>query len=127
MARLRIALPAAHDIAALLDWSDERFGAAGRRRYERLVETALRDIASDPERHGSREQPELGPGRRVYHLRQSRERARTSDGIVRSPRHILVYRPVKPDLVVVLRVLHDAMDLVRQLQPGSGEDKHEPG
>ena len=33
-------------------------------------------------------------------------------GIVRQPRHFLVYR-LEPGLVVVGRVLHDALELVR--------------
>jgi toxin ParE1/3/4 len=44
MLRLRLTLPARKDIAALLDWSADHFGAAGRRRYEALLDTALRDI-----------------------------------------------------------------------------------
>jgi toxin ParE1/3/4 len=44
-----------------------------------------------------------------------------TDGIVRNPRHFIVYRRRTPDLVTVLRVLHDAMDLARHLE-GAGED-----
>jgi plasmid stabilization system protein ParE len=41
---------------------------------------------------------------------------------VRSPRHILVYRVLdEEDLVAVLRVLHDAMDLVRHVRSESAE------
>jgi len=123
MPRLRLTGPARTDIARLLDWSTEHFAVAGRRRYEALIETALRDIATDPRRAGSREEPGLGPGRRIYHLRLSRDRAKGRHGIVRSPRHILVYRVLEEeDLVVVLRVLHDAMDLVRHVRPESGEE-----
>ena len=119
---LRLTGPARTDIARLLDWSAEHFGVAGRRRYETLIETALRDIAADPRRIGSREEPALGPSRRIYHVRLSRERAKVQHGSVRSPRHILVYRILEEeDLVVVLRVLHEAMDLLRHVQPESGK------
>ena len=120
--RLRLTVPARTDIADLLDWSAEHFGASGRRGYEALIKTALRDIAADPARLGSREESRLGPGRRVYHIRLSRDRAKGRHGIVRSPRHILVYRMLeKEDVVLVLRVLHDAMDLVRHLDPPAPE------
>lgn len=76
MLRLRLTHPARRDIADLLDWSAEHFGAAGRRRYEALLEAALRDIAADPGRPGSREEPQLGPDLRIYHIRLSRDRAR---------------------------------------------------
>ena len=76
MLRIRLTLPARRDIADLLDWSAEHFGPAGGRRCEALVETALRDIATDPARTGSREEPQLGPGLRIYHLRLSRDRAK---------------------------------------------------
>jgi hypothetical protein len=37
------------------------------------------------------------------------------------PRHLLVYRVVPPEMVVILRVLHDSMDLLRHL-PSDLED-----
>lgn len=73
----------------------------------------LTDIAADPERLGSRAQPELGKGVRVYHLRHSRTRAGTGSRTVRAPRHFVVYRHAVPDVVGVGRILHDAMDLER--------------
>jgi toxin ParE1/3/4 len=92
----------------------------GYMRYEALLETALRDIAADPGRTGSREETQLGPGLRIYHLRLSRDRAKVKFGGVRSPRHILLYRAQpKENVVTVLRVLHDAMDLVRHVRTES--------
>jgi toxin ParE1/3/4 len=58
--------------------------------------------------------PELGASIRSWHLRLSREHVNPSVGIVRRPRHFLVYR-LEPDLVVVGRLLHDAMELARHL------------
>jgi toxin ParE1/3/4 len=126
MRRIRLTLPARRDIADLLDWSAEHFGPSGRRRYEALVETALRDIAADPARTGSREETQLGPGLRIYHLRLSRDRAKAKFGVVRSPRHILLYRSQpKENVVTVLRVLHDAMDLVRHIRTESPRSDEE--
>ena len=102
-------------------WTEDRFGHTACRRYQALLITALRDIASDPERSGSTARPELGPAIRSYHLRHSRERAGALGGMVRTPRHLLLYRMVMPDVVGVGRVLHDAMELERHLRPDVGD------
>ena len=67
---------AAQDIAAILAWSEERFGPLARVRYEQLIEAAIHDIASGPDRLGSRQRPELAEGARTYHLAFSRGRGR---------------------------------------------------
>jgi toxin ParE1/3/4 len=59
---------------------------------------------------------------RSYHLRHSRDRARTADGLVRQPRHLLLYRVTRPDLIGVGRVLHDGMEIERHL-PSQYEDE----
>jgi len=116
MFRYRLSDAAQSDILDILAWSQEQFGDGARTRYEALIVAALRDIATQPDRPGSLERPEVGTAVRSWHLRRSRERARTETGVVQSPRHFLIYR-VEPDLVVVGRVLHDAMELVRHLDP----------
>jgi toxin ParE1/3/4 len=114
MARYRLSTTAQADLIDILAWTQGQFGEAARKRYETLLVTALRDIASQPDRTGSVERPELGDGVRSWHLHLSRERARTETGIVRRPRHFLIYR-MEHDRVVVGRVLHDAMELARHL------------
>ncbi|MFV0276865.1 MAG: type II toxin-antitoxin system RelE/ParE family toxin [Parahaliea sp.] len=116
MAHYRLSAAAQADLVDILTWTHEHFGEAARQRYEILVATALRDITQQ-HRPGSIERPELGAGARSWHLALSRERARTDTGIVRRPRHFLIYR-LDGELVVVGRVLHDAMELTRHLDPG---------
>jgi toxin ParE1/3/4 len=58
----------------------------------------------------------LGDGVRSYHLRQSL--TRTIGGVVREPRHFLIYR-LDADGVVIGRVLHESMDLERHIDPAS--------
>jgi toxin ParE1/3/4 len=115
--RLRIVLsPSARsDIREALLWSQERFGERTAARYRDLLKQALRDIAADPERPGSRERAELARGIRTYHLFFSRDRARSDLGIVKNPRHFLVYRRRGEDVIDIVRVLHDARDLERHL------------
>ena len=118
MASLRLSQAAEDDIIDILAWSQAQFGEAARRRYQRLIATALRDIASDPAGPGSVARPELGGGVRSRHLRSSREAARGLDGGVARPRHFVIYREVAGQIVVG-RVLHDAMELARHLPSAS--------
>jgi len=114
MLRLRLSDTARSDIAGILTWTHAQFGEPARLRYEQLIVTALRDVATQPDRPGSIPRPELGAGIRSWHLRLSRERAAQGTGVVRRPRHFIVYRP-EPGLLVVGRVLHDAMELASNL------------
>ena len=121
MADLRLTEAAETDIVEILAWSQAEFGAAARRRYERLIAVALSDIAIDPHRPGSLQRPELGEGVRSWHLRGSRERARGDGQIVQRPRHFVIYRPAET-VIVIGRVLHDAMELERHLRAGGAWD-----
>lgn len=114
MRRYRLTGPAQNDVGGILDYTEEQFGPAARKRYAALVGAAPIDVAGNPERIGSAALPDIGSDVRIYHLRYSRRRAGTEP--VRNPRHLLVYR-IDPDRVVVLRVLHDAQDMSRHLAP----------
>jgi len=109
---LRLAPRASHDIGSILDWSAARFGPAAHDRYERLIERGLLSIAAGSHPFGARHVPKLGEGVHQLHLRSCRL---DPDGrpVVR-PRHFILYRRSGPDLVIVLRVLHDAMNVRRQ-------------
>jgi toxin ParE1/3/4 len=113
--RLVLSPLAASDIRVALIWSQERFGGRAAARYRDLLKQAIGDIAADPERPGSRERPDLASGIRTYHLAYSRDAARTGLGVVKKPRHFLVYRRRGDDVIDVVRVLHDARDLERHL------------
>jgi toxin ParE1/3/4 len=115
MAGLRLTGPAERDIAGLLDWSAVTFGPAVRRRYEALVAAALSDLAHDWQRTGSVILGDVGPGWRIYHMRHSSTASKNRDRDRRAPRHIVVYRFTPNDVVIVLRVLHDSMDVTRHL------------
>jgi toxin ParE1/3/4 len=119
MRQYRLSAAAESDLIEILAWTQEQLGDLARTRYEALLVAALRDIALQPDRPGSIERPELGAGVRSWHLRLSRSRGRrTEAGKVVHPRHFLIYR-TEPDLVLVGRVLHDAMELNRHLDPES--------
>jgi toxin ParE1/3/4 len=122
MPQYALARSARADLIGLLSDTEANFGEVARQRYERLVTTALRDIAAKPDRIGSVALPAFGQGVWSYHLRHSRERARTELGIVQRPRHLLLYRHVRVDLLGVGRVLHDAMDIARHLPSEFGDE-----
>jgi toxin ParE1/3/4 len=121
MALYRLSAAATEDIVQILAYTDENFGEIARTRCERLLIAALRDIAADSERVGSVARPELGARTRSYHLRYSRDRARTEHGIVQRPRHVILYRATA-DVIGIGRVLHDMMELERHLPASYGDN-----
>lgn len=112
---LRISPAARTDIRAIMRWSHRQFGEQAALRYDALITRALGDIRADPYRHGAQQRSELAAGIVIYHLRHSRGRA--DPGIVRRPRHFLVYR-LRDAVMELLRVLHDARDIERHV-PGA--------
>ena len=87
------------------------------------MQTALRELADDPARAGSQARPEFSGDGRTYHLRNSRRRQQQMGAAVpKAPRHLIVYRQRAPDELLILRVLHDAMELSRYLPEGQDTD-----
>ena len=121
MTTYRLSDAAQSDIIEILGWTHATFGAAARKRYEKLLATALRDVAVDPLRAGTNIRAELGEDVRSYHLRYSRERAKSETGLVKNPRHLLLYRALRSGLVGVGRVLHDSMEIERHLPDDYGD------
>ncbi|MBA2542358.1 MAG: type II toxin-antitoxin system RelE/ParE family toxin [Deltaproteobacteria bacterium] len=106
MARFRVSAPAAEDVAAILDASEERWGTAPSDRYASLLAAAMQAAANHPEGPLTRPRPEL-PGRvRSIHTRAVRGSPRT----VKKPVHVIIYRIIEPELVEIVRVLHECMD-----------------
>lgn len=116
MRRFRLSEAAQGDVLGILAWTHEQFGERARLRYEGLIVAALRDVASQPDRPGSLLRSELGAGVRSWHLRLSRHHVKPGMEVVSRPRHFLIYRS-EPERVVVGRVLHDAMELARHIDP----------
>jgi len=56
---------------------------------------------------------EILPGLRSFHLRHARRE--DAGDKVRHPAHILYYRPIRPDVVEIIRILHERMDPYRHL------------
>ena len=114
MAGYRLTHAARTDIVSILAWAHEQFGEGARKRYEALIATAIRDDASRRDDAGHTARPELGEGVFSWHLSHSRVRA--PEETVHRPRHFLICRR-DGDMLVIGRVLHDAMDLRRHVDP----------
>ncbi|WP_144995308.1 hypothetical protein [Polystyrenella longa] len=52
---------------------------------------------------------------RSYHLRNSRDNVHKSIGIIRKPRHFVIYRNGKDGSIEITSDLHDSMELTLKL------------
>jgi toxin ParE1/3/4 len=112
-----IAPRARSDITSIVAWTQENFGREAMKRYSKLIQTAIEDVAANPELAGSAGRPDIVKHARTYHLFHSRKRAGRRGNRVRKPRHFLLYRIADVAVVEIGRVLHDSMDLEQQLPP----------
>lgn len=103
--RVRVAAPARADLRAVIAWTRREFGPVQARRYRMAVEAALASL-------GERG-PMLAGSRPAHPSRPELRRFRLSG----RGRHALIYREAPARTVIVLRVLHDAMDLARHMPP----------
>jgi toxin ParE1/3/4 len=115
VARYRLSKPAAADIAAILERSQELHGKQARTRYRACLTAAMRRIAVDPEGHSTVDHADFVPGIRSFHIRHSRDESREAP--VASPVHVIFYRIVRPGMVEIVRVLHDRMAPKEHLGP----------
>src|SRR5438445_8276007 len=104
MARYRLSPLAEADLAAILSTGLDRWGDAGRSRYETLLMAAIRAVAATPDGPLTRDLATLSPSLRAFHTRNLRR----AHG-VKHPVHIVYYR-VRRTWLEIVRVLHDRMD-----------------
>jgi toxin ParE1/3/4 len=113
MARFRLSRQAKADLTHILATSAERWGVEGRHRYAALVAAAMRKVAADPEGPTTRDRAELAPGVRSFNTRHVR--VDDPKAKVRRPVHVLYYRVSAPDLIEIVRVLHERMEPSRRV------------
>jgi toxin ParE1/3/4 len=119
--KLLLSKPALSNIEHILEWTTGAFGAAGRQRYEALIQTALTDLAANSERLGTRQRDDIALNIITYHLSACRKRTSTSTQVAK-PRHLILFRvnnkPTESGSsaeVQILRFLHDSMDFVQHV------------
>lgn len=110
---ISIADAARDDGEDILDWTTHAFAATGRKRYERLIQTALTDLLADPGRVGVFRREDIGADICTYHLSTSRKRSKTAVQVAK-PRHLVFFR-LKGNVIQILRLLHDSMDFARHV------------
>jgi toxin ParE1/3/4 len=101
---VRLSDTAEADFDDVLRWTARRFGVTQAASYGDLLATTLARLERGPSIAGARQRDENGPSLRTLHV--------GSRG-----RHIILFRiGSEPDRIIdVLRILHDAMDLVRHV------------
>lgn len=93
------------DIDDIVIWTSERFGARQAATYHERIAAGLDKLARDPFGPASKARDhDLRRGYRSLHLGGR-------------SRHILLYR-IDGRRVVIIRILHDGMDIARHLPPG---------
>lgn len=104
--RVRLAARAERDLIDIAQWTREHFGARQAGIYLETVFLALEALTQGPQTIGAKARDEIGPGIRTLHIARGG----------RKGRHFIAFRPGPDGMLDVLRVLHDSMDLSRQLQ-----------
>jgi toxin ParE1/3/4 len=121
MASFRLSRPAQMDVAQIFATSAKEWGDDAGRRYAATLACAMRQVAADPQGRVTRGREELLPGVRSLHLRH----ARVDDpgSRVKRPVHVLYFRPVMPELIEIVRVLHERMEPARQIGEDCNDDE----
>jgi toxin ParE1/3/4 len=119
MKQFRLSLSAEADLAQILETSGERWGAEGMRRYAALLAAGMLKVAAEPAGPTTRNRSEIPGGVRSFHLRNARAAGSEK---VKGPVHVLYYRAIGPDLVEIVRILHERMDPSRHLHAMLGDE-----
>jgi toxin ParE1/3/4 len=104
---------ARRDLVSILSTSRAQFGEVVQHKYRLLLEQAVADLAADPSRRGVRQSPGVADDVWIYHSRFAAART-PGKGRISRPRHVLAFQ-LRGETVVILRILHDAMDFPRHL------------
>lgn len=104
---------AERDFAAIVAWTAERFGERQADVYRETLVAAMRALEQGPTTAGARARDEILVGLRSLHVARGGRRGR----------HFIIFRVVEgadPGAIQVVRILHDAMDLARQIRDEGG-------
>ncbi len=110
---VRLSGRAEQDFVEILRWTSEHFGARQAQVYARTLSLAIEALIEGPGIVGARAREEIALGIRTLHVERRG----------RKGRHFVVFRVSGEQMIDVLRLLHDSMDLVRQIEDSS-EDGH---
>jgi len=104
-------------MARILEWSERHWGEAAADRYAELLFQAMRDVAEDPFRVGSKALGYIDENARFYHMKHSKSRV---EDPVDEPRHFVVYEPAS-DGVDILGFFYDGIPMAIGLRRVLGD------
>jgi len=105
---VRLGATAQEDYQDVLRWTVEQFGIEQARTYAETLAVALEDLCAGPGILGVRARDEIRPNFYTLHVARKGRRGR----------HFVLFRTGQEsgkNVIDVLRILHDSMDLHRQL------------
>ncbi|MDE2907302.1 MAG: type II toxin-antitoxin system RelE/ParE family toxin [Acidobacteriota bacterium] len=114
--RVRLSAAAEADFRDILRWTARQFGEAQAGVYHDVLASAIAALADGPDAPGARERDEIASGLMTLHVARGKRRGR----------HLILFRALtarEPPVIDVLRLLHDAMDLTRHVDPVADEDQ----
>jgi toxin ParE1/3/4 len=97
--RVRLGAAAELDLAIIVKWTTENFGARQSRIYRDTLVRAIAELANGPDVVGSKARDEILPGLRTLHVARHGRRGR----------HFILYRAVQGRIIEIGRILHDNM------------------
>jgi toxin ParE1/3/4 len=103
--RVRLSTAAELDFANILKWTTENFGVRQSRLYRDTLLQAIGALANGPDVAGSKPRDEIMRDLRTLHVAR----------LGRRGRHFLLYRVAPGRIIDIVRILHDGMDLQRNL------------
>jgi toxin ParE1/3/4 len=113
MAQYRLTATAKSDLSAILNSSEQRFGKQARIRYRALIAAAFRRVAGEPYGFATVNRGELGEDVRSFHIKHCRRQS--GEARVSAPVHVLFYRIIQPNIIEIIRVLHERMEPSRHI------------
>ena len=105
---------AKYDLSMLKQSSHLIWGTRLTQRYLSLIKTAFRDLEQNATPIGSRAVDDISPGLRRLPLRFVTQKQGLNR--VKRPAHVIYYRLRDPNIVEILRILHEHMDVKAQFE-----------
>ena len=106
--RVRLGAAAELDFANILRWTTKNFGVRQSRVYRDTLVQAIGELADGPNVAGSKARGEIRAGLRTLHVARRGRRGS----------HFLMYRAAPNTTIEIVRILHDRMDLRRNVPSG---------
>lgn len=111
--RVRLSEQAEQDVIDVSRWTSRHFGPQQADKYVETILMAIDDLRHDPRPMDAKDREEMGRGVQTLHV--------TRQGL--KGRHFIVYRVADVFTLDVLRLLHDSIDLAKNL-PSEAESSH---